>query len=170
VRIHQPHCAFMPHCTVLFPSYYSEGKQVPTGQKFLIENDAIVTHNSKILGGPINGTANFTMQPKGQPAERTLRPEKAEIGLKCDIHGWMTAWIRVFDHPYATVTSVGADVKNKKWEDLASPKFGEYEIKGVPVGAKVKLMVWHEDLKFLPGSGKEIVLKMETVENLEGGK
>ena len=29
VVVSQPHCAFLPHAAVLFPSYYKDGKQVP---------------------------------------------------------------------------------------------------------------------------------------------
>src|SRR2546430_1165098 len=71
-----PHALFLPHCSVLFPSHYADGKQVPTGQKFLILNDALVTHNSKVIGGPINGSRNITIPPKGGPLEVQLKPEK----------------------------------------------------------------------------------------------
>src|SRR5262249_36233948 len=55
VLLHQPHCAFLPHAQVLFPSYYgADGKQVPTGQKFVILNDATVAHNAKVTGSARN--------------------------------------------------------------------------------------------------------------------
>jgi hypothetical protein len=163
VTLHQPHCAFLPHCTVLFPSYYgADGKQVPTGQKFLVENDARVGHNANIQG-PVNGSRSNSI-PVGSKLQVDLVPEKSEVTVSCNVHGWMRAYMRVFDHPYAAVTSVGADRKAKKWEDLASPAVGSFEIKGVPVGAKVKFFAWHEELGFINkggSTGEEMVLKKD---------
>src|SRR5262249_24639011 len=54
------------------------------------------------------------------------KPERNEIKIQCNIHGWMWASVRVFDHPYFAIT-------NEK---------GEYEIKDAPVG-KFRIFVWH---------------------------
>lgn len=168
VTLTQPHCAFLPHAFVLFPSYRgADGKLVPTGQKFFVENDAYVGHNAKVQGGPLNtgqGSSIEGKKPDGttKKIEIFLKPDTTPVSVACDIHGWMKAWCRVYDHPYATVTSVGADAKAKKWEDLDSPAVGTFEIKGVPVGAKVKLFAWHEVLGPLgEAKGKEVVLKKE---------
>jgi hypothetical protein len=171
VVLQQPHCAFLPHCLVLFPSYRgADGKQTPTGQQFLVENDARVGHNAKVQGGPLNsgqGSSIPARKPDGSTTRLpiVLKPDSQPVSVACDIHGWMKAWVRVFDHPYAAVSSVGADTKAKVWENLESPAVGTYEIKGVPVGAKVKLFAWHEELGLLPGSGKEITLKKDQVED-----
>jgi len=174
--ISQPHCAFLPHCTVLFPSHYKDGKQVPTGQELVIENDARVGHNANVQGGPLNGQFNLTLPAKtgdGPPAKltRVLKPENKEITMSCNIHNWMRAYLRVFDHPYAAVTSVGGDPDKKVWENLESDDVGTYKIEGVPVGAKVKLFAWHETKGFLPGAnGKVIELKDKNTENFEVSK
>jgi hypothetical protein len=174
VALHQPHCAFLPHALVLFPSYYgADGKQVPTGQKFFILNDATVAHNAKVTGSARNSLGSMSIPPRaadGTPTRqlRELVPDRQEVKVACDVHGWMNAYIRVFDHPYAAVTSVGGDPAAKKWEDLTSPKVGEWEIKGVPVGAKVKLFAWHETLGWLGEggqTGKDLTIK-ETNEDI----
>jgi hypothetical protein len=168
VHIHQPHCAFLPHSTVLFPSTYDkDGKPKKTGQVLVIENDAKVSHNSKVAG-TINQPGDKIMTP-GANERFTLKPEKNYLTVSCGVHAWMKGYIRVFDHPYAAVTSVGADPKAKKWEDTASDKFGTYEITGVPVGAKVRIIAWHEDLGFLGEGdrGKELEIKKENTENFE---
>jgi hypothetical protein len=163
VIVSQPHCAFMPHAAVLFPSYYKDGKQVPTGQKLVAENDAAVNHNVKVSGGPLNPEKG-RMLPKGDTESFVLKPEKGPVTVSCNVHSWMKAYLRIFDHPYAAVTSVGADLKKKQYEDAKSPKFGTYEIQGVPVGAKVRIVAWHEDLQFLEGdTGRELVIKKENV-------
>jgi len=47
--------------------------------------------------------------------------------VKCDIHGWMKAFIRVDNHPFHTVTD--AD--------------GAFRIEGIPAGTYT-LEAWHE--------------------------
>jgi len=168
VRIHQPHCAFLPHCSVLFSWRYKDGAQVATGQKLVVENDARVGHNSKVEGGPLNGVSDQLLgawDGKGKIQEATyqLKPERDAVKISCGVHGWMRAYVRVFDHPYAAVSSVGAnlgDAKSKVFENLKDPAFGSFEIKGVPVGAKVRLFAWHEELgQLLGNNGEEIELK-----------
>jgi hypothetical protein len=162
VTMAQPHCAFVPHAAVTFPSYNNGTKLVPTGQKFVVENDAIVSHNSKVAGGPRNPGGNPTLAP-GKNETFTLKPDTTPITVSCGIHTWMKAYVRAFDHPYAAVTSVGADFKARKYEDPKSPKYGTYEITGVPVGAKVRIIAWHETLGNLNGSsGEEITLEKQT--------
>jgi hypothetical protein len=184
VRIHQPHCAFLPHCTVLFPSRYKDGDQVPTGQKLIIMNDARVGHNAKVAGGPLNGTRDQLLgawDGKGatQDAVYELKPEKDAVAVSCGVHGWMRGYVRVFDHPYAAVTGVGAklgDMKNPVWEDRKDPAFGSFQIKGAPIGAKVRLFAWHEALGHLKATGpngKEITISPDPAKNrfdLEAGK
>jgi len=169
VTITQPHCNFFPHCTVLFPSYNKDGAQVKTGQNLIIENDALVLHNAKIQG-LLNNPPNEGLSPRKPDGkiERKpvlLRPEKSPVTMACDVHKWMKSYIRVHDHPYAAVTSVGADLKDQKkkvYENLDSAEVGNYTIKGVPVGASVKLFVWHERAGFLTApSGDTITLAKE---------
>ncbi|MFO0927657.1 MAG: hypothetical protein U0736_11560 [Gemmataceae bacterium] len=169
VRLTQPHCAFLPHCTVLFPSYRKDGAETPTGQKLIVDNDARVAHNANIKK-PLSGTDNVLIPPT-QKREYVMPVEKGFITVGCDVHKWMSAYLRAFDHPYAAVTSVGGDAAKKVWEDRKAPAFGSFEIKGVPVGAKVKLVVWHEKLGYLTGQkGKELTLKKENVENFSAGQ
>jgi len=177
VTMHQPHCSFVPHAMVIFPNYYNkDGRLEKSGQTFVLENDATVTHNAKVQGGPLTGDSfNQTMEarkPGGEPRRLPLdfiKPEKKEVAISCDIHKWMRAYVRAFTHPYAAVTSVGAEPAKKVWENLDSANVGTYEIEGVPVGAKVKLYVWHEKEGFLV-NGKDLTLKKENVENFEAGK
>ena len=49
------------------------------------------------------------------------------VNVNCNIHGWMKAYIRVFDHPYYAVTD----------DD------GNFEIKMPPAG-KYHIFYWHD--------------------------
>ena len=164
VTMYQPHCAFLPHCCVVFPSYYKDGKQEPTGQKLVMENDALVLHNAKITSEKDN-PPSLGIAP-GKRQDYLFHPQKGAVNIACDVHKFMKSYVRVHDHPYATVTSVGAnhaDLKKRVWENADSQDFGTYAIKGVPVGATVKVFAWHEKAGWLtPASGETLVLTKET--------
>ena len=74
-----------------------------------------------------------------------LVAEGPPIQYKCTIHGWMTGYVRIFDHPYYAVTD--AD--------------GKFEIKNAPAG-KYRIVYWHEN-GFQGGAqgrfGEEIEIK-----------
>ena len=57
----------------------------------------------------------------------SLKPDPEPYSFKCDLHGWMTGRVRVFDHPYFTTTD--AD--------------GKFEFKDAPVGTW-RISYWHE--------------------------
>ena len=59
-----------------------------------------------------------------EPARGGARP----IQYKCTIHGWMTGYVRIFDHPYYAVTDEN----------------GKFEIKNAPAG-KFRIVYWHEN-------------------------
>ena len=70
----------------------------------------------------------------GQPANVPAVPrvfDKPEIGLpfRCDVHGWMSAYVNVVAHPFFAVTNDA----------------GGFEIKGLPPGAYT-IELWHERL------------------------
>jgi len=130
VIIDQPHCAFVPRAAVLSPSAYNgENPKEPisTGQKLIVKNTAPMNHNVAWKGGDVNAGDNKVTPSKGQLTIE-LQPDPDPVMLHCDMHRWMDGVIRVFDHPYATVTD----------------KDGRYEINGVPTGAEVSIVVWHE--------------------------
>jgi hypothetical protein len=150
VVVDQPHCAFIPHVVVLFPSYpdpKDKGKQKATGQVFKVKNTAPIAHNTKWDGGSKNPSGNVTLQ-SGKDIPIEVKPSNQEIAINCDIHKWMSGYAWAFDHPYAAVTD----------------KDGNYEIKKVPAGVKVQVVAWHEEAKYL-GKGKA---KGDPIELKEG--
>ena len=135
VVIDQPCCMFVDRVTVARP-----------GDTLVVKNSAPVPHNFFWSSGN-NGEYNITI-PK---MDKWTMPEKivAEgppIQYKCTIHGWMTGYVRIFDHPYYAVTD----------------KDGKFEIKNAPVG-DFRIIYWHESTGFrggVPGRfGEEITIK-----------
>jgi hypothetical protein len=144
VVIHQPFCAFVPHVSVLFPSYYdpkAKDHQKPTGQTAKVINDAPMKHNTAWDGSPKNPGANLTLDQGKELSLSPIQPTySTPIKLNCNIHKWMNGYAWVFEHPYAAVT-------NEK---------GEYEIKHVPAGVDVQVVAWHEKANYLEGGAKGV--------------
>jgi hypothetical protein len=163
VKVDQPFCAFEPHVSILFPSFYDAAskKQKSTGQTFEVVNSATITHNTNWTptNSAINTGNNKMLPPKAEEkidfkASREDRPSGEDlISLKCNIHPWMTGYVWAFDHPYAAVTK--AD--------------GSYEIKNVPAGAELDVVAWHEpDMYVLPeGKGSKQGQKLEALKDKE---
>jgi hypothetical protein len=169
VEIDQPHCAFLPHVATLFPSYRdAKGKEVPTGQKLIVVNNAKTGHNTNWSGGPKQPTGNPTLASgTKKEIEDVVADPSAPLTLKCNIHGWMLAYVWSFDHPYATVSKSDTAPKELRVEkDNAS--FGTYEIKGVPTGVPLKIVAWHEGRFLTNAKGDAITLKDgETTKDFE---
>jgi hypothetical protein len=51
------------------------------------------------------------------------------VPFKCDVHGWMNAYVGVLTHPYYAVTDAG----------------GTFTLKGLPPGTYT-IEAWHEKL------------------------
>jgi hypothetical protein len=170
VEIDQPHCAFLPHVATLFPKYHdAKGKEVPTGQELIVVNNAKIAHNTNWQGGPKQPNGNPVLAAGTKKVIEDVVPDPlAPLSLKCNIHGWMAAYVWIFDHPYATVSKSDTAPPSllAKADD---PSFGTYEIKGVPTGAKLRLVAWHEKAGFLTNpKGDEIELKDgETTKDFE---
>ena len=112
----QKGCQFNPHVQV-----------IPVGARLTMLNNDKVNHNVHIFSS-INKPVN-KQQTKNRKKMRLPGVKKVEgpVSVKCDIHGWMFAWIAYVPHPYFAVT-------NEK---------GEFMLEDVPAGT-YKLGYWHE--------------------------
>jgi hypothetical protein len=153
VVIDQPHCAFLPHCAVAFTCFYDGSKFAPTGQKIVFKNGSNgIAHNTDYKdsrGSGANPLLNAGQKHVG--TEVMNRPDL--IKLSCSVHTWMRAYIRNFDHPFAAVTDEN----------------GHYEIKNVPTGVPVQLVIWHEVAEYGENGrkGKTVTLKDGDVEDFK---
>lgn len=148
VVIDQPHCAFIPHCAVAF-TCYNDGtsKLVPTGQKVVFKNSSGTAHNTNYRGTRTDGFNPLIQPGKDYVPTDITKPD--QITLSCEIHTWMRAYIRNFDHPFTTVTD----------------KDGNFEIKNVPTGVPVQLVYWHEKAEYGEGGAKGQAVTLNEGEN-----
>ena len=101
------------------------------GSELVVANHDEMMHNTHLFFR--YGSRRRTVGNWGLPREgaiirnsRALR-RPGIIDVECDVHPWMHATIRVFDHPHFAISS----------------QSGAFEISGVPVGEHT-LKVWHE--------------------------
>jgi plastocyanin len=101
---------------------------IQTGQTLQVTNSDPVTHNIHPLA-QINREWNHSQGQGDAPLARKFLKPEVMIRVKCNIHGWMHAFIGVVEHPYFAVT--GSD--------------GTFKIPNVPPGDYV-IEVWQETL------------------------
>jgi len=114
--IDQKGCLYEPHIL-----------GVRVGQPVTILNSDPTMHNVNAVSKVGQGF-NAGMPTAGQKMEKKFtKPEM--VRLKCDVHGWMNAYVGVVDHPFFAVTD----------------KDGNFTISDLPAG-KYTAEVWHEKL------------------------
>jgi len=116
-KIDQMNCRYHPHVF---------GMRV--GQPLEILNSDPTLHNIHALP---KGNKEFnTGQPiQGMKTTHTFEGKEVMVPFKCDVHGWMNAYVGVLDHPYFATTG----------ED------GKFELKTLPPGTYT-IEAWHEKL------------------------
>src|SRR6266498_193089 len=116
-KIDQKSCRYHPHVF---------GMRV--GQPLEILNSYPTLHNIHAL--PKAKQEFNTGQPiQGMKTMHTFTAKEVMVPFKCDVHGWMNAYVGVLDHPYYAVT--GDD--------------GKFELKSLPPGTYT-IEAWHEKL------------------------
>ena len=87
----QKGCAYVPHVLLL-----------PANKTLKIINSDGIMHN--IHSFSTKNTPVNLPQPKFKKELQKAFTTAENISVKCDVHGWMSAWIMVVDHPYHAVT------------------------------------------------------------------
>lgn len=114
VVLDQDGCIYHPHVL---------GIQV--GQDLTIRNSDGFLHN--INASPSTNRPFNVSQPVVMDTRRTFSAPEVMIPVRCNVHGWMTAYIGVVSHPYHAVS--GPD--------------GSVSLDGLPPGDYV-VEAWHE--------------------------
>ena len=117
VTLDQQGCRYTPHVF---------GVQV--GQTVQITNSDPTLHNIHATPA-VNAEFNTGQPIQGMSMERTFDEAEVMVPFKCDVHGWMNAYVGVLTHPYFATT--GPD--------------GAFDISNLPAGSYV-IEAWHEML------------------------
>lgn len=117
VVLDQKQCQYVPRVV---------GIQV--GQNLDILNSDASLHNVHSKAKD-NAPFNVGMPKKDMKITKTFTVPEIMVPVKCDVHGWMQAYVGVLTHPFYAVSS----------------KEGLFEIKDIPAG-KYTLEAWHETL------------------------
>jgi hypothetical protein len=99
---------------------------VRIGQPIALTNSDPTFHNVHALP-KTNREFNTGLNPGTPATRRTFTAAEVMVRFKCDVHGWMAAYVGVVAHPYFAVT--GND--------------GSFKLDGVPPGTYT-VEAWHE--------------------------
>jgi hypothetical protein len=117
VKLDQHACRYVPHVI-----------GIRVGQPLEIVNSDATLHNVHALPQS-NQEFNFPQQIQGMKNRKTFAKPEVMVSFKCDVHGWMSAYVGVLEHPYFAVTTRG----------------GRFELKNLPAGTYT-VEAWHERL------------------------
>jgi plastocyanin len=115
VLLDQKGCQYAPHVL---------GVQV--GQTLVVRNSDPTLHNVKTVSKK-GQEINVAQSQKGMEHRQVFRREEVMVEFKCDVHGWMGAYVAVVKHPFFAVTG----------------DKGNFEIRNLPAG-EYTLEAWHE--------------------------
>ncbi len=101
---------------------------IRVGQPLKVLNSDPTLHNVNAQA-KVNSKFNKGMPTKGGSFEQKFTKPETMVKVKCDVHGWMNAYIGVLDHPFFAVTDGN----------------GAFEIKDLPDG-EYTIEAWHEKL------------------------
>ena len=117
VKLDQVGCRYVPHVF---------GARV--GQPIEISNSDDTLHNVHAMPD-VNREFNFGQHFKGMKNTEVFTAREVMVPFKCDVHGWMTSYGGILDHPYFAVSANG----------------GRFELKGLPPGTYT-VEAWHEKI------------------------
>jgi hypothetical protein len=144
VVVDQPCCMFVPHVLGM-----------REGQVLIAKNPSPIAHNFHWTGHPLKNPGGNSIIPAGGELKvEGLVADRVPVKMSCDIHPWMSGWIRVFDHPYFAVTD----------------KDGKFEIKDAPAGP-CRMVIWHESIGWVdPESDDSKLMKFGRKIDIPAGK
>ena len=106
--------------------YFPRVVGVRVGQALAVHNSDPLMHNVHGVSAADNGF-NVSQPRAGMVLTVQATNEEMMLRMRCDVHGWMTAYVGVVSHPYFAVSG----------ED------GAFDIVGVPPGTYA-VRTWHE--------------------------
>ncbi len=117
VKLDQKDCRYTPHVV-----------GVRVGQPLEIANSDPTLHNIHAMA-KTNQEFNNGQPIQGMKMTHTFTQKEVMIPFKCDVHGWMNAYVGVVDNPYFATTE----------------RDGKFDLKNLPPGTYT-IEAWHEKL------------------------
>jgi plastocyanin len=117
MTLNQQGCHYTPHVF-----------GVRVGQPLDILNSDPTLHNIHAIP-KVNREFNNGQPIQGMKTSHSFTAKEVMVPFKCDVHGWMNAYVGVLDHPFFAVTDAE----------------GKFDIKGLPPGTYT-IEAWHEKL------------------------
>jgi plastocyanin len=117
VKIDQKNCRYHPHVF-----------GIRVGQVLEIVNSDPTLHNIHAMPKD-NAEFNNGQPIQGMKMNHTFTKPEVMVPFKCDVHGWMNAYVGVVNHPYFAVTD----------------KDGKFSLPNLPPG-NYTIEAWHEKL------------------------
>jgi len=96
------------------------------GQQLTIHNSDPLLHNVRAEAA-VNAAFDVGTPVQGMETKRTFATHEVMVPIKCNVHGWMNAFIGVLEHPYFDVTD----------------QAGQFSIDRLPAGTYT-IEIWHE--------------------------
>lgn len=137
----QPFCAFHPQVTLLTPYVLdADGTKVKTGKNLKILNSGNILHNANLQNADPRFNVGFNEAvPPRSKIEKALNPQPSPLNVRCSVHPWMSAYIWVFEHPYAAKTDEN----------------GQFTIPNVPTDVDLQIVFWHGARGFFSDGGEK---------------
>ncbi|MBI4042308.1 MAG: carboxypeptidase regulatory-like domain-containing protein [Deltaproteobacteria bacterium] len=99
---------------------------IRANQDLVILNSDATLHNVHSLAN-INEQFNLGMPLQGMKITKKFTKPEVMAKFKCDVHGWMHAYVGILDHPFFAVTN----------------ESGSFQLPALPAGQYV-IEAWHE--------------------------
>lgn len=115
------------------------------GTPLEVRNSDPVIHNVRAVAGA-QSIFNVAMPLEGMSIRKPLPAAPGTVQVRCDVHPWMHAVVRTFDHPYFTTTDAQ----------------GHFRLE-VPAGTHT-VVLWHQRL---PEASKPVTVKAGETVRLE---
>ncbi|HSP79640.1 MAG TPA: carboxypeptidase regulatory-like domain-containing protein, partial [Myxococcaceae bacterium] len=74
------------------------------GSLLEVRNADALLHNAHVLAGSPQPVINVALPIEGSRVRQTLPEAPGVLQVRCDLHPWMLAVIRTFEHPWFTTT------------------------------------------------------------------
>jgi plastocyanin len=126
-------------------SYEPPALAARAGTALEVRNSDPVMHNVRAVAGA-QSVFNVAMPLEGMSLRKPLPAAPGTLQVKCDVHPWMRAVVRTFDHPYFTTTDAQ----------------GRFRLE-VPEGTHT-VQLWHDRL---PEASRPVTVKAGETVRLE---